>query len=197
MTAQAGDTLIQKRALRRELRLRRAAVSGADRRRAALAAAAHAIRLLTNRRVRRVAIYLSTASELDTAPLFAALLARGSQVFVPQVLPQGRLRFLRWLPGMHLRRGRLGIAEPCGRSALARREQLDAVIVPLVGYDSDGYRLGAGGGYYDRWLARARIGHRPLVLGYAYAFQRVERLPRDPWDRRMDAVVTEHGIQRT
>ena len=65
---------------------------------------------------------------------------------------------------------------------------------PLVGFDRHGARLGSGGGYYDRWLSRPRIAHKPRYLGYAYALQQVERLPRDDWDVPLDAVITERGI---
>ncbi len=196
MTAQAGDTLIQKRALRRELRLRRAAIGAAARRAASELAATHALVALRARRCRHIAVYLSAGSELDTAPLIAALHAAGLRVFVPLVLPRQTLGFVGLRPDTRLRRGSLGIAEPVLRRPLIRRRQLDAVLMPLVGFDGQGFRLGAGGGYYDRWLARPRIGRKPLLLGYAYACQRVECLPRDPWDRRMDAVITEQGMLR-
>ncbi len=196
MTAQAGDTLIQKRALRRELRLQRAAIGTAARRGASRIAAIHAMVALRASRCRRIAVYLSAGSELDTAPLIAALHAAGLQVFVPLVLPRQTMSFVALRPGAAMRRSSLGIAEPVLRRPLVRRRQLDAVLMPLVGFDDQGFRLGAGGGYYDRWLARPRIGRKPLLLGYAYACQRVEQLPRDPWDRRMDAVITEQGMLR-
>ncbi|MGH8446644.1 MAG: 5-formyltetrahydrofolate cyclo-ligase, partial [Solimonas sp.] len=71
---------------------------------------------------------------------------------------------------------------------------LDAILLPLLGFDAHGNRLGTGGGYYDRWLARPRVAQRPRYLGYAYALQQIERVPREPWDVRLDAVITENKV---
>ena len=197
MTAQAGDTLNLKRALRRELRLRRASVSGAARQRAAQAAAEQALRLLEARRCRHIGVYLHVGSELSTTPLIDALRRRGCALYVPVTLAEpGQMRFARFTSHARLRRKRYGIREPASRSAWVMRARLDAVILPLVGFDAQGHRLGTGGGYYDRWLARPRVGRRPLLLGYAFSIQQVERLPLEPWDRRLDAVVTERGVLR-
>jgi 5-formyltetrahydrofolate cyclo-ligase len=196
MTAQAGDTFSLKHAQRRELRRVRAAVAPALRRRAAVAAARHALNYLSRRHCRRVAVYLSAGSELDTAPLLQALWHRGFRVCVPVMLAEaGRMRFAAIDAATPLRRKRFGIREPLSTRRVVSRRQLDAILLPLVGFDDAGHRLGAGGGYYDRWLARQRHFPRPLRVGYAYAVQRVALLPHDPWDVRLDAVVTEQGTQ--
>ena len=70
------------------------------------------------------------------------------------------------------------------------------VLLPLLGFDAAGRRLGNGGGYYDRALAGVRPGGRPLLLGYAYAAQELTEVPAEPWDVRLDAVVTERGLRR-
>lgn len=196
MTAQAGDTYLLKQALRRELRARRLAVSAAARRRAAGAAARQALRLLRALRVRRVAVYLACGSELPTRPLIAALQRRRIRVAVPRMLGAGRMRF-EWLrEGARLRRNAQGIEEPALRGARARRGELDAILLPLLGFDTHGHRLGAGGGYYDRWLAKPRCGPRPRYLGYAYARQALPQIPCEPWDVQLDAVITENGVIR-
>ena len=69
--------------------------------------------------------------------------------------------------------------------------------MPLVGFDHQGYRLGMGGGYYDATLAymrHRRSWRKPRLVGIAYECQRVEKLPHDPWDMPLDAVVTEDGV---
>lgn len=196
MTAQAGDTYLVKQALRRELRARRLAVSRAAQRRAASDAARHAVRFLRARSARRVALYLAYRSELPTKPLLDALFARGIRLAIPRIKEHGRMHF-EWLrPTTPLRRNALGILEPAMRGVRARRNELDAVLLPLVGFDRHGNRLGNGGGFYDRWLARPRCIPRPRYLGYAYAIQQVEQLPRDPWDIRLDAVITETAVIR-
>lgn len=194
MTAPAGDTLDSKRALRRELRLRRVSIPGPARRRAACAAARHALRLVQALRARDVALYLPAGSELDTRPLLQGLWSRGCRCWVPQIGDRVPMRFLALAPQTALIAGRLGLQHPARTRPQCRRADLDLMFLPLVGFDARGYRLGQGGGYYDRWLARERPFRRPLRVGYAYALQAVPRLPIDPWDRRLHAVVTEQGI---
>lgn len=194
MTAHVGDTYLIKQALRRELRTRRLRFSASQRRHAAIRAARHTVRLLRELRVRRVAIHLACGSELSTSPLLALLIARRWRVAVPRIVGDGLMQF-EWLAdSAPLRRNRHGIQEPLMRGKRARRAEFDAIIIPLVGFDAHGNRLGAGGGYYDRWLARPRVAQRPRYLGYAYAIQQVEQLPHDAWDVRLDAVITERGI---
>lgn len=194
MTAQAGDTFLTKHTLRRELRARRAAIPSLQRRAAARAAADHALRLLQARRCRRIALYLAYGSELDTAPLLAGLRRRGCTISLPVVCSGSRMQLVVVQPGSSLQRNRYGIREPASRRPLSPRNRLDAILLPLVGFDAHRYRLGTGGGYYDRWLARPRSYKRPLYLGYGYAMQQTDRVPHDPWDVRLDAVITEKGL---
>jgi 5-formyltetrahydrofolate cyclo-ligase len=97
------------------------------------------------------------------------------------------MRFARFAPP--LRQSRYGIAEPRG---LRRPPRLDLVVLPLVAFDAAGRRLGMGGGYYDRWLARHP---RLRRVGYAYAAQEVDRVPAGVQDMQLDAVVTEAGLR--
>jgi 5-formyltetrahydrofolate cyclo-ligase len=112
---------------------------------------------------------------------------------VPKLGAGGELRFTRWRPGQALRANRYGIGEPV---ALARPPRLDLVVLPLVAFDAQGRRLGMGGGYYDRRLARARATRRPLRVGYAFALQEVASVPAAAHDVALDAVVTERGVRR-
>jgi len=112
---------------------------------------------------------------------------------VARVLDGHRLRFERYAPGIRLRRNRYGILEPALRGARCGPMRLDLVVVPLTAFDARGHRLGAGGGYYDRAFA-ARRGSRPRLVGYAYALQQAPALPTEPWDVRLDAVVTDKTL---
>lgn len=195
MTAQAGDTSFAKQTLRRELRARRLLLSATQRRRAAQAAASHALEFLARRRARCVALYLAYGSELSTAPLIEALHRAGITVAVPRTLTQQRMVFERLRADAPLRKRRHGIDEPARHDRRVLRAQFDVIIVPLLGFDRHGTRLGAGAGYYDRWLARPHAARKPLVLGYAYALQHVDALPRERWDVPLDAVITEQGMR--
>jgi 5-formyltetrahydrofolate cyclo-ligase len=94
-----------------------------------------------------------------------------------------------------------GIDEP--RAPASRRQpllQLETVLVPLVGFDQAGHRLGMGAGFYDRALARRRDGtrawRRPRLVGVAFACQEVPAIEPSPWDVALDVVVTERGVIR-
>jgi 5-formyltetrahydrofolate cyclo-ligase len=194
MTAQAGDTTsLSKAALRRTIRQRRRELARAARAAAAAAAARHLARAARRWGARHVAAYLGVAEELDTRPLLALLHRRGCALYVPKVGAAGELHFARWRPGQALRANRYGIAEPVAR---ARPPRLDLVVLPLVAFDAQGRRLGMGGGYYDRLLARPRAARRPLRVGYAFALQEVAVVPAAAHDVPLDAVVTERGLRR-
>jgi len=105
-----------------------------------------------------------------------------------------RPEFADWTPSQPLRDNRFGIGEPTGPARALK--QLDLLLLPLVGFSDDGGRLGMGGGFYDRTLGALKLEERPLLLGLAYAAQQVEILPMDPWDVRLDGVLTERGLLR-
>ncbi|SFF48363.1 5-formyltetrahydrofolate cyclo-ligase [Fontimonas thermophila] len=193
MTAQAGDTL-DKRALRRELRLRRAAVPAAARLRAARSAAAKLVRLPVWMRAQHVALHLARGSELPTAPLIEHAWRQHKRIYVPRLSGTRGMHLVALKPGTRLRRNRYGILEPAGRGAYCPLRRLDLLLAPLLAFDAHGHRLGAGGGYYDRLLARRRM-RRPVCLGWALSLQEIPRVPCDPWDQRLDGIVTEKGLR--
>jgi 5-formyltetrahydrofolate cyclo-ligase len=104
---------------------------------------------------------------------------------------QGVLRFAPWPAGAALRRNRYGITEPRGIRHHLAAARLDLVIMPLVAFDADGNRLGMGGGYYDRALARRN--HRRILVGVAFSVQQSPAVPALPWDVPLDIVITEQG----
>jgi 5-formyltetrahydrofolate cyclo-ligase len=141
----------------------------------------------------RVAGYWAVRGEI---PLHALLAPRPTFDYcLPCLDADSRLRFAAWLPGMALRQNRYGIPEPdVDAASLLAPEELDVVLVPLLAFDRRGTRLGSGGGYYDRSFAflHGRAGPaRPLLVGVAYAFQEVERLPEAAWDVALDFVATD------
>ncbi len=149
------------------------------------------------RRAKRIALYYPAGAELDVTALIHNQALRGKQLYLPVVAPgsTARLGFSPWNEKVGSRRNRYGIAEPLHRpAALLRPRQLDLVITPLVGFDADCHRLGAGGGYYDRSFAyRNRSGawRKPRLVAVAFECQRLERISTQPWDVSLDAVVSE------
>lgn len=158
-------------------------------------AAAHLLARRRVRRARHVAVYLSVGSELPTAPLIEALRRRaGVVVWAPVVGRTGTMRFARLGRGP-LNRDRCGMPAPARLRTRRSARRMDLIVMPLLGFDGAGQRLGSGRGYYDRALA-GRRGRRPWLVGYAYAAQELPSLPADPWDVRLDAVATESGYRR-
>ena len=119
--------------------------------------------------------------------------------YLPVLPRRGRvMRFGRLRRDTPMRPNRYGIPEPVDRRSL-RARQLDLLVMPLVGFDADGYRLGMGGGFYDATLAymqHRRHGRKPRLVGVAYECQRADALPHDPWDMPLDAVLTERRLYR-
>jgi 5-formyltetrahydrofolate cyclo-ligase len=127
--------------------------------------------------------------EIDLRPLLEELHARGHAVVLPVTPPRGHpLIFRRWRPGDVLVPERFGTMAPAGEEAVP-----DFLLVPLLAFDRRGYRLGYGGGYYDRTLAGLP---RRFALGFGFAAQEMDVVPAGPTDIRLDAVATERGIIR-
>ncbi len=136
-----------------------------------------------------VAGYHAHRGEADPAVLLQALTRSGAHIAFPRVTAKdAALEFHRVPDGEILHPGAFGIQEPLEHWPRARP---DILLVPLLAYDDAGYRLGYGGGYYDRTLA-ALSGAR--AIGIAYAGQRVDFLPHDAHDCRLDAILTENGL---
>ncbi len=180
-----------KAALRRQMAERCRRLVAESGRAAAVALAGHAMAALPDPAGRRIAGYLPLADEIDPRPLLAALQARGALLFLPCVEEgDAALVFRRWEPGDPLLRGVCGNWEPAPDAPTGTPEW---IFLPLRAFDRTGRRLGRGGGYYDRTMARLRSEGRWLV-GLAFADQEVDRVPEEPHDERLDAVLTERGL---
>ena len=129
-------------------------------------------------------------TEID--PL-AAMAVHQGPVGVPVILAKATpLRFRAWGPGVRMVAGEFGAEIPEEGPWV----EPDVLIVPLLAFDARGYRLGYGGGFYDRTLAGLRARHGVLAVGFAFAAQEVDVVPVDGFDQRLDAVVTEQGVRR-
>ncbi|MEM0937024.1 MAG: 5-formyltetrahydrofolate cyclo-ligase [Pseudomonadota bacterium] len=137
-----------------------------------------------------IAGYLPIRTEADPLPAMTALVQE-NQICVPVVEDQGRpLSFRAWRPGGALEEGPFGVMVPSSGASLVP----EVLIVPLLAFDAALYRLGYGGGFYDRTLSALRASGPVRAIGFAYAAQGVERLPVEPTDQSLDAVVTESGL---
>jgi 5-formyltetrahydrofolate cyclo-ligase len=130
-------------------------------------------------------------NEYDARFLAAALRRRGARTALPVVVaPRTPLVFREWQPGVKLADGPLGIPYPVGSEEV----QPDHVLLPMLGWDGDGFRLGYGGGFFDRTLAS--IAKRPRVIGVTYEQAYLKTIRPQPHDIPVDFVVTERGVYR-
>jgi 5-formyltetrahydrofolate cyclo-ligase len=188
------------RATRRRLRELRLALEPAERAAAERAIRATLERLGVFRRGAHVALYLPMRGEVDVRPCLEAALRRGSHIYVPRIANRRRrqMLFAPWTASCVQRTNAFGILEPGSAAGARPAIGLDTVVLPLVGFDSAGNRLGMGAGYYDRALRRRRdrgtAWRRPRLIGVAFACQQVRVIPASPWDVPLDLVVTERGV---
>jgi 5-formyltetrahydrofolate cyclo-ligase len=189
------------RAARRKLRALRLALSPAERSAAELAITDSLRRMGVFQRGRRVAVYLAMPGEVNLAPVIAAGWRAGCRLFVPRVTSRrrGAMRFVPLDRGTRFRANCYGIAEP--ESPLrgwAAPLTLDTILMPVVGFDRHGNRLGMGAGYYDRALRHRRDPGRrwrkPRLVGLAFACQQSDDIVPSRWDVPLDLVVTEREV---
>ncbi len=134
-----------------------------------------------------VMLFYGVGQELDTTPLISALLSMGKRVALPVCLPHRGME-ARCITGeRQLSPNRYGIPEPDGACPIVPRDEIDVVLVPHLLCDRAGYRLGHGGGYYDRWLA----GCRGLTVAICPRERLVDALPREPHDRPIRLVLSD------
>ena len=181
---------VDKRELRRQLAARRAAIDPADK---ALWDAGIGRQLLDWQQAEGIVtlgVYWPLKGEVDLTATYAALAARGVALLLPVVVARdAALAFTLWTPGEAMHKDAMGVAVPEQLRLTARPP---ALLVPCLGFDAHGYRLGYGGGYYDRTLAAAP---RPLTVGIAYSCQQAQ-FAILPHDIALDRVLTEAGASQ-
>jgi 5-formyltetrahydrofolate cyclo-ligase len=192
----------EKRALRRAMAERRDAISQAQRADLAERAALRFLELPEARQARRVAGFVSTRSEIDTASLLDRLRQRGTDVVLPRVstgLIPPRLRFHRADRREDLVFGIFGLLEPRSDAPEVPSHEIDLFMVPGLAFDRRGMRVGYGGGYYDELAAYVRA-HPDATgarfAGFCFDFQLLDGCPIGEWDVPLDFVVSDEGIVR-
>lgn len=192
-------TALSRAQLRRRLRQQRRALSPTAQRLAARNLYRQLAQHPSFRRARHIALYLPNDGEIDPRPLLRAAQRRGKATYLPVLSPwpQSKMVFQRIAPGERLSKNRFGIPEPRRNPKRQRKVwALDLVLLPLVGFDRHGGRLGMGGGFYDRSLAYRQLRknwHKPTLLGLAHACQQVDSLAMASWDVPLQGTVTDQG----
>ena len=132
-------------------------------------------------------------SEISVLPLLARLAGEGWQLAMPVVVAEGKpLVFRAWEPGGDTEPGIWGIPVP---PATAEELVPDVLLVPMLAFDAAGYRLGYGGGFYDRTLVGLRGEKTVVAIGVAYSGQEMESVPRGPLDQPLDYIMTEEATR--
>ena len=185
--------------LRRLLRQARRRLSPQAQRRAAQGLYRQLAQHPVFRRAKHIALYLPSDGEIDPRPLLRAAQRRGKATYLPVLSPWPctKMVFQRVRAHEKMAPNRFRIPEPRRNRAQQRKVwALDLILMPLVGFDRHGGRLGMGGGFYDRSLAyrgRRKNWHKPTLLGLAHECQQVERLALASWDVPLTATVTDKG----
>jgi 5-formyltetrahydrofolate cyclo-ligase len=144
---------------------------------------------------RCVSGYWPMGEEMDIRPTLNRLFSAGHRIGLPVVVREGQpLAFREWRPGMALVRARFNVDVP---PAEAPEVTPSVLLVPLLAFDRLGFRVGYGGGFYDRTLAAMRERRREVLsVGIAYAAQQVAQVPRGPYDQALDWIATERWARK-
>ena len=189
---QLADIKAWKAVQRKELLAQRVAVSAADRQVWNAAITRHLIDGFPQLASLCIGIYWPYQGEFDPRHAVRHFRALGAATALPEVVRKAEpLQFRAWWPGVAMGRGVYDIPVPAGTDIVVPQ----ALIMPPVGFDAAGFRLGYGGGFYDRTLAS--IAPRPLTIGVAYELSRLPTIHPQDFDLAMDYVVTERGIFKT
>lgn len=175
--------------MRNELRNARRSLSVDQQKEHAVAVSEHLKRSSLVTSAACVAVYLCNDGEVDLGPIIEKLDADGINLVAPRI-EGSDMRFLPFKPAATLRENRWGIREP-EEVSHSDEIEMSIALVPLVAFTAEGDRLGRGKGFYDRYFN----GRNTLLIGIGHELQRVESIDSKPWDRRLDAVVTEKGWQ--
>lgn len=178
--------------LRQQAHLQRSRMAAGDRTKAATAAMQHFFDGVEIGAGQIVAAYWPIRDEIDCKPLLTRLMDAQQPVCLPAVMGADvPLQFRRWESGAPLYESGFGTLGPLAEAPV---DEPDIIIIPLLGFDAEGTRLGYGKGHYDRTIAV--MNKTPVLVGYAFAAQELTDIPREAHDIPLDYLVTENGVKR-
>ena len=188
------DARAEKSRLRLVLKARRASLTARELQVAGDACARLVAQLPEWKQAKAVCLYASFGAELSTESLLQIALLEGKILILPRVANATALSLHRVEDVADLQRSKLGILEPAAEAAEIPLTSVGLVLVPGLGFDRLGHRLGYGAGFYDRLLAKCP--KKTFLLGHAHAFQVGSCLPAEPHDIKVKAIATPQGIIR-
>ena len=128
--------------------------------------------------------------EINILKILEVLEKENYTISLPKISKNNEMSFFKWSKNDPLKINKYGIPEPISRKKIYP----NILLIPLVGFDDQLNRLGYGGGYYDRYLSKAKIKNKLFKIGIGFSFQRVKNLPIDNHDQKLDCVITEKKI---
>ena len=135
--------------------------------------------------------YYPVNYEIDCLKILSKLETENYKISLPVILNNNQMNFYKWSFDEILRINKIGIPEPLLKKKVVYP---DIILVPLVGFDSNNFRLGYGGGYYDRYIAKTKNKKIIKTIGLSFSFQKVKKLPIDKFDKKLDFIITEKNI---
>ncbi len=187
--------------LRKQLKNQRNKLSQDQRKKLSLSIAKHIAQSEVFKQSKKVAIYLPVNGEADPTSLVSLHAQSEQKFYLPVLSPSGNkhLLFVEWNKSTIFKDNIYGIPEPIITPSTVQLEatKLDLVIMPLLGFDKHGNRLGMGGGYYDRTFSfklKCKASKKPYLISFAYAFQECKTLYTQPWDVPVNAYATENAL---
>ena len=146
------------------------------------------LNLLKNK---KIGGYFPINYEIDSLKILKKLENSGYQISLPITRKENKMDFFEWSCKDPLLIGKIGIPEPCSK----KKVYPDIILVPLVAFNTYKFRLGYGGGYYDRYIQKIKKIKKTLTIGMAFSFQEVKKIPINKHDKKLDFIFTENYIE--
>jgi len=128
--------------------------------------------------------------EFDCLPVLKKFFEKKFLISLPVVSNSNQMNFFNWTSDTHLTVNNMGIPEPLSKKIVYP----DLILVPLVGFDKNKFRLGYGGGYYDRYIEKVGKFKKFKTIGLSFSFQEIKKLPVNKFDKKLDFIITENKI---
>ena len=147
---------------------------------------------------KKVSIYIPVHNEVPTKRIIQLIIGSNTKCFLPvinQDLNNKNMRFAEFNHETALVKNKFDISEPI-RGPFAKASQLDLIVIPLVAFDNEGFRLGMGKGYYDFTFGTSKVNKKPLFWGLSYDFQKIDSCYPEEHDLKMEAVICPSGVKK-
>ena len=141
-------------------------------------------------KIKTIGGYYPINYEFDCLPVLKKFAEKNFLISLPVISASNQMNFFNWSSDAHLKINSMGIPEPVSQKIVYP----DLILVPLVGFDKNKFRLGYGGGYYDRYIEKVSNFKKFKTVGLSFSFQEIKKLPVNKFDKKLDFIITENKI---